>query len=96
LRLGFVSSFLSRPVAVGFIFGLAANIVSKQLPKLFGVEAGDGSCFERLADLIRHLPDTQPATLLLGLAVLVVLVALEHAAPGSRRRWWPWCWPSPR
>ena len=42
LRLGFVAQFLSRPVMESFVFGLAIFVTVKQLPKLFGIEKGDG------------------------------------------------------
>ena len=48
LRLGFLASFISEPVMKGFIVGLALTIIVGQLPKLFGVEKGDGDFFEQL------------------------------------------------
>ena len=47
----------------GFIIGLALTIIAGQLPKLFGIEKGDGDFFEKIWDLIRHLGDTQWRTL---------------------------------
>ena len=47
-RLGFLSSFISEPVLKGFIVGLALTIMVGQLPKLFGVEKGDGNFFRQL------------------------------------------------
>ena len=52
LRLGFLASFISEPVLKGFIIGLALTIIVGQLPKLFGVEKGDGDFFEQLWDLL--------------------------------------------
>ena len=45
LRLGFLASFISEPVLKGFIIGLALTIIVGQLPKLFGVEKGEGNFF---------------------------------------------------
>ena len=47
---GWASSptFISEPVLKGFIVGLALTIIIGQLPKLFGVERGDGDFFEQL------------------------------------------------
>lgn len=81
LRFGFVSSFLSRPVAVGFVFGLAGTIAVKQAPKLLGVEApAHGEFFERLGALLSRLGETRPLTLAIGAASLVALVVLERFA----------------
>ena len=52
LRLGFLANFISEPVLKGFIVGLALTIVAGQLPKLFGVEKGEGDFFE--ADLAQE------------------------------------------
>ncbi len=48
LRLGFLASFISEPILKGFIVGLALTIIVGQVPKLFGVDAGDGDFFEKL------------------------------------------------
>ena len=37
LKLGFISDFISKPVLKGFVFGIALNIIIKQLPKLLGI-----------------------------------------------------------
>ena len=78
LRLGFMSEFFSKPVITGFIFGLAMMIAIRQVPKLFGIESGGEDFFERVIDIIRHLPETNPWTLFLGVSSLVLLFALEH------------------
>jgi MFS superfamily sulfate permease-like transporter len=41
-RLGFVTELLSRPVQLGYLYGIAITIVVGQLPKLFGFSV-DGS-----------------------------------------------------
>ena len=81
LRLGFLASFISEPVLKGFIVGLALTIIAGQLPKLFGVPKGSGDFFEQMAHLISQLGDTSGATLVVGLASLVVVLGL--------RRWLP-------
>src|SRR6187200_1909496 len=48
LRLGFLASFISEPVLKGFIVGLALTIIVGQLPKLVGVEKGEGDFFAQL------------------------------------------------
>ena len=81
LRLGFVSEFFSKPVITGFIFGLAMIIAIRQVPKLFGFEAGGGTFFERLLEIVVHLPETNGWTLLVGLTSLILLFGLEHFFP---------------
>ena len=81
LRLGFLASFISEPVLKGFIIGLALTIVAGQLPKLFGVEGGEGDFFEKLWDLVTDLGDTHWPTLALGLVSLALVLGLRRLAP---------------
>jgi SulP family sulfate permease len=81
LRLGFLASFISEPVLKGFIIGLALTIIVGQLPKVFGVEKGEGNFFEQLWDLLTELGGTSGLTLLVGLASLVLVVVLKERAP---------------
>jgi SulP family sulfate permease len=81
LKLGFLASFISAPVLKGFIIGLALTILVGQLPKLFGIEKGDGNFFSQLWHLITHLGDTSVITLVVGVASLVVLLVLKRWMP---------------
>ncbi len=81
LRLGFLASMISEPVLKGFIIGLALTILVGQLPKLFGVEKGEGNFFEKLWDLITSLGDTSLISLATGLLSLALLAGLRHWAP---------------
>ncbi len=81
LKLGRVAQFFSESVMVGFITGLAVLIMVKQLPKVFGLEGGQGNVWERLYDFFVHLPETHLLTLVTGLVCLVLMVLLEHYLP---------------
>lgn len=81
MRLGFVASFISEPVIKGFIVGLALMIVIGQIPKLLGIEKGNGDFFQQLWHVIVHLGDTQGTTLLVGLLSLAVILSLRRMAP---------------
>ena len=78
LKLGRVAQFFSESVMVGFITGLAMVIAVKQLPKILGIEGGEGNFWERLYDVIIHLPETHLLTLLVGVTCLILLFAIEH------------------
>ena len=78
LKMGRVAQFFSESVMVGFISGLALVIIVKQLPKLLGIEGGDGNFWQRLYDVIIHLPETHLLTLIVGVVCLILLIALEH------------------
>jgi high affinity sulfate transporter 1 len=78
LHLGRVAQFFSASVLVGFVSGLAMVVAVKQLPKLFGIESGSGNFWERLYDLLIHLPETHLLTLAVGVTTILVMVLLEH------------------
>ena len=78
LKLGRVAQFFSESVMVGFITGLALVIMVKQVPKLLGIEGGEGNFWARLIEIIKHLPETSVPTLITGLLCLALLIALEH------------------
>ena len=80
-KLGFITSFLSRPVMEGFVFGLAIFVTISQLPKLFGLKKGSGDSVRQLAHLIVNLGDTSLTTLAIGLAALVLLFGIERYVP---------------
>jgi high affinity sulfate transporter 1 len=80
-RLGFITQFLSRPVMAGFVFGLAIFVTVSQLPKLFGIDKGEGDTIRQLAHVVAHLGSTSVVTLAVGAAALLVLFGLERFAP---------------
>lgn len=80
-RLGFFSNFISEPVLKGFIIGMALTIIIGQVPKLFGIERGDGNFFEQTWDLLTHLGDTSMTTLAVGAASVAGVFALKRYLP---------------
>jgi high affinity sulfate transporter 1 len=81
LRLGFVANFLSKPVIVGFMQGLAVVVAVAQLPKVLGIKAAGGTALEQLADALPQLGDTNPVTLAIGGATLAVILLCRRFAP---------------
>jgi high affinity sulfate transporter 1 len=79
--LGRVAQFFSESVMVGFISGLGVLIIVKQLPKIFGIESGQGNVWMRLYDFVIHLPETHLPTLIVGVVCLALLILLEHYLP---------------
>ena len=55
LRLGVIAQFFSPSVLVGFVTGLALVIAIKQVPKVLGIEGGEGDFWERLIEIFRNL-----------------------------------------
>lgn len=56
LRMGWISTFLSKAVLGGFVVGFAIGIIIDQSHKLLGVDSVDGSYVEKLIGTIKELP----------------------------------------
>jgi len=81
LNLGFVSDFISKPVLKGFVFGVALNIVIKQLPKLLGIEKGSGQAYMQLWHAIFHVVDANPWTVMTGATALAIMFVVGRYLP---------------
>ena len=80
-KMGWVAQFLSRAVVTGFLFGAALDVVIGELPKLTGTEAAGKNALLELWSWLGTIPDAHPATLVVGLAALVVVFGLRKVAP---------------
>jgi high affinity sulfate transporter 1 len=81
LRLGFVADFISEPVLVGFKAGIGIVIVLDQLPKLLGIHFNKDSFLHNLLAILQALPQASLATMAVGVAMISLLVAMEHLVP---------------
>ena len=80
-NLGTVADFLSQPVLVGYMTGAALILIGSQLSKLFGVPLKNSDFFPRLYELAGKLHQTHGLTLMLGLLLLALLLALHRLTP---------------
>jgi MFS superfamily sulfate permease-like transporter len=78
LRVGPLTSFISRAVLQGFGLGLAITIAIRQLPKLLGLPGGAGSPWRILEFVAAHAGSIHVPSLALGCAVLLLLVAFRR------------------
>jgi SulP family sulfate permease len=80
-RLGFLADFVSKPILIGYITGVAIVMIVGQLGKLFGITIEGEQFFQQIVELLTHLGQTNVLTLLIGVALLVFLLVLRHFAP---------------
>jgi sulfate permease, SulP family len=73
-KAGVMVNFISESVMTGFKCGVALFLASTQLPKLFGFHGAHGDFWQNAAHFIRHVHETNPASLLIGSIALGVLV----------------------
>lgn len=74
LRLGFLGRFLSHPVLVGFIAGLALEVLLSQVAKMLGLSLESEEFFARLGELVRHLGEAHGPSAALSAGCLAVLL----------------------
>ena len=81
LRLGWLADYLSRPVLVGYIHGVAVVLIVGQLGKLTGVDVDAGRPLPQIVEVVRELGDVSGPTLAVGVAALLVLIPARFVAP---------------
>jgi len=81
LRLGFVADLLSQPILVGYMAGVAIIMIIGQLEKISGVPVDGDTFFAEVASFVRGLDDIHTGTLVLGLASLLFLFAVQWRFP---------------
>jgi MFS superfamily sulfate permease-like transporter len=81
LRLGFVASFISEPVLIGFKAGVGLTIVVDQIPGLLGVHIPKGHLFQNAISILQHLPQASIPSILFGAAMLALHLGLQLLQP---------------
>ncbi len=81
LRLGRVADFLSRPVLAGYVFGSGVLIVTSQLQGFLGTSIDPEPYLTELGGVVRNLDDAVWASVLFGIATLVVVLAMKRFVP---------------
>ena len=79
-RLGFLSSFLSQPILIGYMNGVALMVLAGQLAKLFGYTSGSREFIGQISAFAAHLDSLASPTALLGLATVAGLLLLRRFA----------------
>jgi SulP family sulfate permease len=81
LKMGWVSTFLSRAVMSGFVLGFAIGIVIDQAQKLLGVTVTSDSYAEELLRTVEAIPDAQLETVAVGFGSLALLLLMRRFTP---------------
>ncbi|NGN62635.1 SulP family inorganic anion transporter [Streptomyces sp. A7024] len=81
LRLGRYTRFVSHSVMIGFLTGIAVNIICGQIPDLTGASAEGPFALAKALDVLTHPARIDVPSLLTGLAALAIIVGL------ARTRW---------
>ena len=77
-RLGALADFLSKPILVGFLNGIALSIFLGQIGKVLGFQITASRIGPRLIEILSKLPSTQVPTLLVALFSVAVLWLVQR------------------
>ena len=80
-RLGALADFLSKPILVGFLNGVAISIFLGQIGKLLGFSVESSGIIPRLLEVLGKIPLIHGATLAVGLASFALLLACVRWLP---------------
>jgi high affinity sulfate transporter 1 len=81
LRLGALADFLSRPILVGFLNGVALSIILGQADKIFGFPVLEGGILPRLAEIVGQLDESHGATFAVAAGTFVVVAIAPRLLP---------------
>ena len=81
LRLGWIADYLSRPVLVGYMHGVAAVLAIGQLGKLLGLQIEADEPIAQLVEVAREIGAVSGPTVAVSAGALLVLLPLRFLAP---------------
>lgn len=83
-RLGFISEFLSKPVLIGYLAGVAVLMILSQLDTITKISASGSNDLAATWDLVRRLDEIHAPTFWLALGCIVALIVIFRFFP-----YWP-------
>ena len=84
-RLGFITDFLSKPILVGYLFGVTLIVIGSQLGKMFGLKIESDQFFQQIVEVISRLDEAHLLTVAIGvvsMAALLIMRRVNRALPG--------------
>jgi MFS superfamily sulfate permease-like transporter len=81
LKLGGLADFLSKPILVGFLNGIALSIALGQIGKIFGFAIDKDGIVPRLVEFVSKLGLTHLPTLAIGMAAFLVMALSPRLFP---------------
>ena len=81
LRLGALADFLSRPILVGFLNGVALSIILGQADKIFGFAVVESGILARLVEIFGKLGESHGPTLAVAAGTFLVMAITPRLLP---------------
>jgi len=80
LKLGFIANFLSKPILIGFLNGIAGILIISQLQKFTGVIVEDSNSIFGLVEFFSNLTMLHFPTLITGISAIIIIKILEKSS----------------
>lgn len=81
LRLGFLAEYLSQPVLVGYLTGVALIIIVNQVAKLIGTSASGATLLDQFVSLWTNRAEIDRPSIVVGATSLAIMFTLRRFAP---------------
>ncbi len=81
LKLYYMAEFLSRPILLGYLMGVALVIISDQIPKMFGLNIGGENAISNLTELVAQINSTHRLTFSLSMLLLILGITIKKTFP---------------
>lgn len=77
-KLSLLADFISRPIMLGYMAGLALAVIASQMPKLFGITlTSAGSFFTTIAHILTHLHQVSVPTLVFSIILFTIALLMQ-------------------
>ncbi|UBH05357.1 sodium-independent anion transporter [Leucobacter sp. Psy1] len=74
-KMGFLANFLSKPILIGFVGGLALDILVSQVAKMLGVKIESGGEFvEKVVGLVQGLAGANAWSIVISVGAILILL----------------------
>lgn len=77
-RAGFIASFFSRPILIGYLNGIGLSLLAGQLGKVLGYKIEGEGFILSLLNMLQRLGETHLSTLAIGVGALALLIWLPR------------------
>jgi high affinity sulfate transporter 1 len=81
VRAGSLVRFISKAVLVGFLAGLAIDILTSQVEKILGLSVDTGGWLTDVWEIVTGIPEASAASVVVGVSTIVLLRVLSRFAP---------------
>ncbi len=81
LKAGRAVKYISVPVMGGFITGICLEIISMQIPKLWGGTPGTGELPHLIIHMVKEIPSFNGLSFILGISTILIIILFRKLVP---------------